>query len=107
MRNLVANLLSVGTIGTISPSSGPLLGGFTVTILGTNIGNGNDIVEVMLAGVRATIVSQTATEVVVTAGRADVPLRGNVVVRSTSRGATSAVNSFSYIQCTPIALFVS
>lgn len=89
---------TMGTIGTISPSSGPLIGGFPVTIVGSNLGNGNDITEVTLAGIRAEIVSQSATQVVVTAGRADAAVRDNVVVRSTTRGASTASNSFSYIQ---------
>lgn len=80
----------------VDPISGPVSGGFTVTITGTDLGNGSDITDVKLCGVSVeSITSQSATEVVVVAG-VGTPGPGDVSVFSTSLGETKKVNGFTY-----------
>ena len=81
----------------VNPPQGLRSGGYQVTIVGTNLGNGSDITNVTLCGVSATnIASQSATQVVVWAGSRGSGATGDVVVYSTSYGATTKANGFSY-----------
>ena len=73
-------------ITAISPVAGVTNGGYRVTITGTNLGNGGDIVSVYIAGVQAAIQGQSMTMVVAVAGAASAAARGDVVVTSSSRG---------------------
>ncbi len=66
----------------VSPSNGSARGGFSVTIRGEHLGSGEDITNVTLCGVDATILSQSATQVVVTAERATEAGTGSVRVYS-------------------------
>ncbi|MBN8459804.1 MAG: IPT/TIG domain-containing protein, partial [Verrucomicrobia bacterium] len=84
-----------GLSGGVSPQAGSRLGGYQVTISGTGLGNGSDITSVTLCGVPASIVSQSSTQVVVTAG-AGTPGTGDVVVTSTSCGVTTKTAGFTY-----------
>jgi hypothetical protein len=63
----------------LSTNIGPSAGGNTFTIFGENLGNGSDITNVSLCGIKADVLSQNATQVVVRAGSggegADSPLR--------------------------------
>ncbi|HLX72929.1 MAG TPA: kelch repeat-containing protein, partial [Verrucomicrobiae bacterium] len=82
----------------VVPSSGPLAGGNTVTISGNNLGNG-DVTNVTLCGIPATIVADySPTQLVVTAGTAVIGTTGDVVVNSTTYGATVASNAYTYFQ---------
>lgn len=81
---------------TVEPPSGLQSGGFTVTITGDALGDGTDITNVTLAGVSATIVDQTETLVVVTAGAAASRGYGDVVVYSETMGETRLHNGFRY-----------
>jgi len=87
----------------VAPSSGPKTGGTTVVINGSNLGNGTDITNVTLCGVAASIVSQSGTHVVVTAGSSLVASNGAVVVYSASYGVTVASNAYSYVTDPPAA----
>ncbi len=80
----------------VTPSTGPSAGGTVVTITGENLGDGSDVVQVTLCGATATIVSQSATQVVATAGPALVEGLGDVRVFSTSFGESVAANAFTY-----------
>jgi len=82
--------------GGVSPSSGPRLGGFQVTIDGWNLGDGLDITNVTLCGVAASNIIQSATQVVVTAGAMTNSGLGDVCVFSTSYGETVKSNAFTY-----------
>ena len=87
----------LGSTG-VSPTSGDSAGGFAVTIMGADLGDGTDITNVTLAGVAATIqAGQTATSVVVIAGAAGGPLTGDVRVQSSSRGESVKSNAFTYV----------
>jgi 7-cyano-7-deazaguanine synthase in queuosine biosynthesis len=88
---------SFGFPAGVQPSSGLRTGGYDVVISGTNLGNGSDITEVTLCGVPAAIVSQSSTQVVVTAG-AGTPGNGDVVVSSTSYGVTTKTDGFTYLK---------
>jgi hypothetical protein len=80
-----------------SPASGTYEGGYEVSITGQALGDGSDITSVTLCGVAATIESQSATEVVVTAAGVAAPVGpGDVVVTSTSLGSTTFTNGFTY-----------
>ena len=87
----------------VTPSSGSWTGGYKVAIFGENIGNG-DITNVTLAGVPATIVSQTVDRVWVTAGVAATAGVGDVVVQSTSYGETTGAGIFTYLRGQQAAL---
>ena len=81
----------------VAPSSASIGGGCQIAISGTNLGSGVDITNVTLCGVSATnIASQSATQVVVWAGSRGSGATGDVVVYSTSYGATTKANGFSY-----------
>ncbi|NCC52359.1 MAG: choice-of-anchor D domain-containing protein, partial [Spartobacteria bacterium] len=82
----------------VAPSSGSWTGGYQVTISGENLGNGTDITNVSLCGVTvASIDSQSATQVVVTAGATSGGAAGRVVIQSVSFGATIESNAFTYV----------
>ncbi len=85
------------TVTGVMPSSGAWTGGYSVVITGTNFGNGSDITNVTLCGVRATITNQTDRRVWVLAapGAAGV---GDVVVQSASYGTTVKSNAFEYLR---------
>ena len=79
-----------------APSSGSYAGGYQVTINGVNLGSGADITNVTLCGFSASIQTQSATQIVVTAGAASAVTLGDVCVYSTSFGATLKANAFTY-----------
>ena len=79
----------------VSPSIGSYVGGYPVTITGLNLCDGTDVTNVTLCGVTAAVVSQSATQIVVTAGAGSLGL-GDVRVFSTSFGETVALNAFTY-----------
>ena len=79
----------------VDPDTGPITGGFEVVISGSNLGSG-DITNVTLCGVSvASIVSQSATQVVVVAAAGD-PGMGDVRVYSASYGETVKSDAFTY-----------
>ena len=81
----------------VAPASGSWTGGCEVVISGTNLCDGGDVTNVTLCGVEATIQFQSATQIVVTAGAAAVPLGiGDVRVFSTGVGETVKSNAFTY-----------
>ena len=82
----------------VSPTSGSGTGGFPVVISGMNLGSGTDITNVTIGGASAaSIVSQSATQIVVVAG-AGAPGMGDVRVFSTSFGETVKSNAFEYLK---------
>ncbi len=82
----------------VSPASGPLAGGNTVTIGGSGLGNG-DVTNVSLCGIAATMVADhSPTQIVVIAGAATVPTNGDVAVYSTSYGTTIKGNAYTYVE---------
>ena len=86
-----------GIVTAVSPPSASVTGGTTVTISGTNLGNGSDITSVTMIGVAVTsIVSQTSASVTVIVGSRSMGAIGNIVVSSVSRGQAVGVNKFIY-----------
>jgi hypothetical protein len=82
----------------VAPASGAFAGGYTVTIIGSNLGNGSDITNVTICGVKATVLpGQSATQVVVTAGVSGSAGLGDVRVFSTSFGETVKSTAFTYL----------
>jgi len=79
----------------VQPKAGPWLGGYDVVISGKNLGNGADITNVTICSVSAAIVSQSSTQIVVTAG-AGTPGTGDVAVCSVSHGVTRKSAVFAY-----------
>ena len=86
-----------GQITNIQPASVSWQGGTTVTIKGTNLGNGADIYNVSLAGVTVTsISSQSSNQVVVVAAASATTGTGEAHVYSSSFGETIKTNAFTY-----------
>ena len=86
-----------GNLPGVNPTSGSYTGGYAVVIIGSNLCDGADITNVTLCGVStASIVSRSATQIVVTTGPATPAGLGFVRVYSTSFGVTSKSNAFSY-----------
>ncbi len=80
----------------VAPSSGSNVGGYQVVVSGSNLGDGSDITSVTLCGVPAAIQSQSATQIVVTAGACGSAGPGAVRVVSVSFGETVKSNAFTY-----------
>lgn len=83
-----------GTIFSVEPEVGSYIGGYPVTITGTNLCSG-DVTGVTLCGVPAVVTSQSATQIVVTAGAGPMG-PGDVRVDSVSFGQTVRTNAFTY-----------
>ena len=86
---------------SVTPDSGALTGGYQVVISGVNLGNGSDVTSVTICGIGATIQSQSATQIIVTAGAAVSAGLGDVHVFSSSFGETVKSNAFTYIAAIP------
>ena len=83
--------------GGVSPTNGQWDSGTEVTISGVNLGDGYDITNVTLCGIPVqSIVTQSATQVVVTAAPSPTPSNGDVRVYSVSYGETVKSNAFYY-----------
>ncbi|HAS82070.1 MAG TPA: hypothetical protein DCS43_05195, partial [Verrucomicrobia bacterium] len=83
----------------VSPSSGSVLGGYTVVINGTNLCDGTlgDVTNVTLCGVAATVTAvQGATQIVVQAGSGTAG-PGDVRIHSQRFGETVRGSAFTYI----------
>jgi hypothetical protein len=79
------------------PYTGVRNGGYSVTITGTGLGSGSDVTNVTLCGVNAhSIVSQSATQVVIVAGAAPGDVTGAVAIYSASEGVSELEDGFSY-----------
>ena len=99
-ENLLSSSYSynpTGIIVSVSPTSG--VAGTEVTITGENLGDGTDITNVTFGATSATVLSQSATHVVVTAPSGS----GTVGVRiySTSYGETYQPSAFTYTSAVP------
>ncbi|OWK39897.1 Flagellar hook-length control protein FliK [Fimbriiglobus ruber] len=92
------------TVASVSPSSGPAAGGTTITIAGTNLGGAT---AVTFGGTTATILSDSATQLVVTdpagaTGTVDV-----VVTTQAGSSQTGATDKFTYQAPLPVVTGVS
>jgi autotransporter-associated beta strand protein len=95
---------TTSSVNGVSPSSGPVAGGTTVTITGANLAGAT---AVDFGGVAGTIISDTATRIVATspagaAGAVDV-----TVVTPTGPTATSPADHFTYQIPGPVVSSVS
>jgi len=83
-------------ITRVYPVSGPLAGGTVVTIYGSALGNGSDVINVTLAGVIVrSIVSQAFSQCVVISDTATSAHTGVVAVTSATYDQASG-SSFEY-----------
>jgi hypothetical protein len=88
--------LSTSTITAISPNNGQI--GTTVTIDGADLrGGGWNIVSVTLAGVAATIVNESDSQIIVTADRGTNGT-GHVVVTANTGAHVTAEGAFTYLK---------
>ena len=55
-----------GQLQSVVPAAGPVAGGSTITLAGTNLGSATDITAVLFDNAAATIVDQDGNSVVVT-----------------------------------------
>eukprot|EP00698_Gefionella_okellyi_P010896 TRINITY_DN2859_c0_g1_i1.p1 TRINITY_DN2859_c0_g1~~TRINITY_DN2859_c0_g1_i1.p1 ORF type:complete len:2291 (+),score=488.31 TRINITY_DN2859_c0_g1_i1:743-6874(+) len=91
------------SIGSISPSSGPLAGR-TVTIFGSLLGaGGSDITSVIVCGTAATILGQTSTTLTVTLGAGAVGIVGDVTISTVLYGSGTLSNAYTYVDAGQIA----
>ena len=89
---------SPGVINTVSPTSGQV--GTIVTLGGSNLrGHGNNVTQVSLVGIAATIKSESNIEVQVTAGQSltSSDVVGNIVLVADSGATVTKSNGFRYI----------
>jgi len=93
----IALPLGLGELTDVTPASGLKAGGYTVTLRGTALGNGTDVTNITLGAISAqSIVSQSATQVVIVAGTAATAGVGNVRVFSSSQGIAEQPDGFTY-----------
>jgi hypothetical protein len=85
------------SLSGVAPANGAQAGGYTVTISGMDLCNGSDVTGVTLCGISATVLSQSATQIVVVAGTASSVGPGDVRVISASFGETLKTNAFIYL----------
>jgi hypothetical protein len=84
-----------GEINAIIPNRGPGVGGNTVTVIGTGLGNGTDITSADFGKDAATILSQNRTQVVIRPSPAqDGP--ANVVIESYCGGFTLSGKNYTF-----------
>ena len=77
----------------VSPNNGKLVGGTEITITGVGLGSGSDITAVTVCGVAvSSIVSQTATQVVVVTASRGSATTGMAVVSSVAFGVAIGGN---------------
>ncbi len=84
---------SAPTVTSLSPTSGPVTGGTTVTISGSNLGNAT---AVRFSNNGATILSDSATQIVVNDPPGAVGSVIVTVVTTAGTSATSAADQFTY-----------
>ena len=94
---MLVNLLVTEGITDVESDEANVGGGIEVEIEGTWLGNGSDVESVTLAGVPATILSQSSNEVRVRVGAAPAAVTGDVVVTSASFGSTMTADAFEYL----------
>ena len=88
----------IGTFSDVVPAYSYYTGGAEVVISGTNFCNGSmdDVTNVTLAGVSATLVSvEGSTQVTVRAG-ASLPGKGSIVIESFTHGRCELPDGFAY-----------
>jgi hypothetical protein len=86
--------ITIPAVASLSPTSGPVVGGTTVTISGSNLA---EATAVKFGANLATIVSDSATQIVVKDPAGAAGLVDVTVVTSAGTSATSAADQFSYI----------
>ncbi len=92
------------TVTALGPTTGPTLGGTTVTITGTNL---DGATAVTFGGITVSIQSDTATQIVVTS---PAGVAGTVDVRVSTAGgpsATSSADRFTYYVLAPTVAALS
>eukprot|EP00698_Gefionella_okellyi_P022377 TRINITY_DN740_c2_g2_i1.p1 TRINITY_DN740_c2_g2~~TRINITY_DN740_c2_g2_i1.p1 ORF type:complete len:2279 (+),score=491.79 TRINITY_DN740_c2_g2_i1:552-6839(+) len=93
----------VPTITTVTPASGSVFGGYTVTIDGTFFSlAGTEVTSVTLCGVGLSITSQSPSRIIGQVVAASVDSTGDVIVRSSTTGTATKVNAFSYVYIPPV-----
>ncbi len=86
-----------GAAAAVSTNIGPFAGGNTVTISnGAALGNGSDITNVLVGGVKATIVDQGETWVTIVMPAASSPGVKDIVIQSASLGGSSMPAAYTY-----------
>lgn len=88
---------AVAVIDSVVPTFGTNAGDTIVTISGLGLGDGSDITSVVCGGIVAKIVSQTADQVIVATGASQTTGAGDVVVTSTTRGASTKPSGYTYV----------
>ena len=101
----VIHMWSVGGLITnVVPGAANVGGGIEIVVQGVNLGTGADIATVTLAGVAATIVTQSVDEVRVIAAAAPAAVTGDVAVTTVSGSRLVLANGFEYRWLDPPAM---
>ncbi len=102
-RSFSIDLVPAPTVTAISPSQGPLAGGTTVTITGTNMSNAT---SVKFGSVLGTIVSDTASQIVAISPPGVVGTVDVIVVTASGTSDTSAADQFTYVAPPTVATVI-
>jgi membrane-associated protease RseP (regulator of RpoE activity) len=81
-------------ITSLTPNTGPVAGGTLVTVAGTSLSSGTSVTGATLANIAATVVSQTATRVVLRSGVAASAVAGPAQLTGTTTITSTA--TFTY-----------
>ena len=90
-----------GLITNVVPGAANVGGGIEIVVQGINLGNGQNIATVTLAGVAATIVTQSLDEVRVFAAAAPAAATGDVAVTTASGSSIVLGSGFEYLWLDP------
>ena len=94
-----------GYISGASPATGGQLGGFQITISGSDLGDGTlaDLLSITLNGVQVTSIdSASSTQIVVTVAASVATGLGDIVINTTSKGTITQVDGFTYEYEVPV-----
>ena len=83
------------TVTGVSPAIGPLRGGTSVTITGTNFANATSVTIAGTELVTRTVLN--STQISGTTPAATAPVRGDVVVTSSTHGSATCTGCFDYV----------
>ena len=93
-RSFSIDLVPAPTVTAISPSQGPLAGGTTVTITGTNLSNATGVTFGAFPG---TIIGNTGTQIVAISPAGIVGTVDVIALTASGPSATSTADQFTYV----------
>eukprot|EP00698_Gefionella_okellyi_P005120 TRINITY_DN146_c0_g2_i1.p1 TRINITY_DN146_c0_g2~~TRINITY_DN146_c0_g2_i1.p1 ORF type:complete len:3536 (-),score=1053.92 TRINITY_DN146_c0_g2_i1:83-9331(-) len=97
-KNTVFTYNPTPMITNAIPNNGPLAGGLSVIVNGTNLCSGqmSDVTAVYLAGVQATVTAVSVNQITVTSAATATAMTGSVMVKSVAYGDSQMAAAFTY-----------